>query len=66
MAQEPSEILRYFHCTQLPPHLEEISEILCLVASHIDQNIRESAKKTEGLLKLLEAKNCFVEAAQIA
>lgn len=56
-------ILKYFSWSHLPPHLQLVSEPIQTVALQIDANLPDSAEKSAGLRKLLEAKDCFVRAA---
>lgn len=59
----PSRLLKFFKCNHLPPHLQLVSQPLCDMAEMLDKSLPESAEKTAGLRKLLEAKDCFVRAA---
>jgi hypothetical protein len=47
----------------LPDHLNEVSKPIGEMALHFDIHLPDSAEKTVGLRKLLEAKDCFVRAA---
>jgi hypothetical protein len=55
-------ILRYFHYSHLPPALRERSQPFCDLARLIVETTPESAERTMGLRKLLEAKDCIVRA----
>ncbi len=55
-------ILQYFTYEPLPAHLQRASEACAVLANMIDSLVPESAEKTAGLRKLLEAKDCFVRA----
>lgn len=55
-------ILKYFAYEHLPAHLQEISQPLALLARLMDRTLPDSAEKSAGLRKLLEAKDCFVRA----
>jgi hypothetical protein len=59
----PSAILKYFEYAHLPSPLAEVSQPICELAEHFDSAIPDSAEKSAGLRKLLEAKDCFVRAA---
>lgn len=59
----PNRMMKYFEYAHLPAHLQEVSKVLCESAEHMDKTLPESAEKTVGLRKLLEAKDCFVRAA---
>jgi hypothetical protein len=51
----------------LPPHLRRVAAITRLAAEDVmDEITVDSPELTEGLRKLLEAKDCFVRAAIIA
>jgi hypothetical protein len=54
--------MKYFKYEHLPTNLQIISQRCCELACKIDNNLPESAEKTTGLRKLLEAKDCFVRA----
>lgn len=56
-------ILQYFEFKHLPPHLRDVSEACHSLAHAINDNLPDSAEKSAGLRKLLEAKDCFVRAA---
>lgn len=62
-SRAPNYMLKYFEYKHLPAHLQEVSKVLCEAAEHMDKTLPESAEKTAGLRKLLEAKDCFVRAA---
>ena len=58
------EVLRFFKCSHLPPHLRGVSAIVGSTAYGVAANPRLSgAELTVGLRKLLEAKDCFVRSA---
>lgn len=59
----PNPIMRYFEFSHLPQHLQAVSKPIGELASQIDLTIPDSAEKSAGLRKLLEAKDCFVRAA---
>lgn len=54
-------LLKFFTYAHLPPHLQEVSRFCHTLAEEMDL-LPESAEKTVGLRKLLEAKDCFVRA----
>ena len=56
-------ILRYFHYSHLPPHLQERSRPFAVQARNIMDTTPISAERTAGLRKLLECKDCIVRAA---
>lgn len=58
-----SPIMRYFAYAHLPPHLQTISKPIGDVAEQMDRTLPNSAEKTTGLRKLLEAKDCLVRAS---
>jgi hypothetical protein len=55
-------LLRFFSYEHLPEPLKTVSRPLCELAKEIDWALPDSAEKTAGLRKLLEAKDCFVRA----
>jgi hypothetical protein len=58
----PSPIIKYFEYAHLPGKLQAISAPLCELAKKMDTELPDSAEKSAGLRKLLEAKDCFVRA----
>ena len=58
-----NQMLRWFEFDHLKPHLREVSKPVCELAKQMDGALPESAEKTAGLRKLLEAKDCLVRAA---
>lgn len=59
-----NQIMRFFEYEHLQTvGLRETSKLIHDVAHHIDKNVDNSAEKTAGLRKLLEAKDCFVRAS---
>jgi hypothetical protein len=61
--RRPNRLLKYFNHEHLPPKLSAVSAPFCQLAREIDETLDESAEKTAGLRKLLEAKDCIVRAA---
>ncbi len=59
----PSPIMRYFEFAHLPEKLQAVSKPICEIAQHYDSTLPESAEKSAGLRKLLEAKDCLVRAS---
>ena len=57
-----SRMLKWFEYAHLPVALQAVSAPVGLVAAELDSALPESAEKTAGLRKLLEAKDCFVRA----
>lgn len=62
----PNSLLRFFTFEHLPEDLREVSRDCSTLAQMIDGKLPESAEKTAGLRKLLEAKDCFVRATLVA
>lgn len=56
-------ILRFFRYEHLPLNLQERLKEFYQFAHHINKGLPESAEKSAGLRKLLEAKDCFMRAA---
>ncbi len=59
---EMNRMLKWFAWAHLPPHLQVVSRAVGDLAEKMDAALPESAEKTAGLRKLLEAKDCFVRA----
>ena len=57
-----NRMLKWFKFAHLPAHLQEVSAPCADLAAQIDKALPESAEKTAGMRKLLEAKDCFVRA----
>lgn len=58
-----NRMMRWFSYAHLPAgEPRNVSQKVCELAQHVDATIPESAEKTAGLRKLLEAKDCFVRA----
>lgn len=57
-----SPIMKHFSFQHLPPDLQAISGSVFTLAAEMDVNLPDSAEKSAGLRKLLEAKDCFVRA----
>lgn len=53
---------RFFTYEHLPEHLQEISKPIAELAKLMDETLPDSAEKSTGMRKLLEAKDCFVRA----
>lgn len=58
-----NQIIRFFGYDHLPENLQKISKPICELAKEIDKTLSNSAEKSAGLRKLLEAKDCFVRSA---
>jgi hypothetical protein len=56
-------IMRYFESRHLPAALALIAQQCEALAVYMDDQLPDSAEKSAGLRKLLEAKDCFVRAA---
>lgn len=54
---------RFFTYEHLPKHLQEVSKPIADLAKMMNKNLSDCAKKSAGMRKLLEAKDCFVRAA---
>ena len=57
-----NRLMKFFEYSHLSAPLREVSADCFLLAFKIDTGLKESAEKTAGLRKLLEAKDCFVRA----
>ncbi len=65
MSNQPTpsqRLLRFFDYSHLPANLQVISKPIHDLAHEMDEKIPDSAEKTVGLRKLLEAKDCLVRA----
>lgn len=62
MNKLPNPIMRYFAYNHLPEHLQKISKPVGELVEEMDFVLPDSAEKSAGLRKLLEAKDCFVRA----
>lgn len=58
-----SSTIRYFEYAHLPPRLQLVSKPIGDLARELEASLPESAEKSAGMRKLLEAKDCFVRAA---
>jgi hypothetical protein len=56
-------LLEFFEYKHLPAKLQEVSKPIHDLAHTMQETLVDSAEKTVGLRKLLEAKDCFVRAA---
>lgn len=54
--------MKYFAYQHLPAHLQEISKPIGDLAILMDESLPDSAEKSAGLRKLLEAKDALVRA----
>jgi len=63
-AQSPgaAKLLEFFKYDHLPPHLQEISRVICEAAFELADTMPSNAEATVVLRKLLEAKDCAVRA----
>lgn len=57
-----NRMLKWFRFAHLPAHLQQVSAPCFDLAQAMDAALPESAEKTAGMRKLLEAKDCFVRA----
>ena len=58
----PTPIMKYFAYEHLPAHLQEVSKPIVDLAKLMDETLPDSAEKSVGLRKLLEAKDALVRA----
>lgn len=59
----PAPIMKFFAFAHLPPKLQQVSKPIAELAQMLDVDLPDSAEKSAGLRKLLEAKDCFVRAS---
>lgn len=57
-----STTIKYFEYEHLPERLQEISKPMAELAKWMEEKLPDSAEKSAGMRKLLEAKDCFVRA----
>lgn len=62
MPRGPNRMMRWFGPAQPDDAMREISDLCTGLAGEMDVRLMESAEKTSGLRKLLEAKDCFERA----
>ena len=65
MSGKGNPIMAYFTYAHLPVDLQAISKDICDTAVIMHAELPDSAEKSAGLRKLLEAKDCFVRAALV-
>ncbi len=58
-----NKLMKFFEFAHLPENLQAVSRPCGELAAAMDAALDESAEKTVGLRKLLEAKDCFVRAS---
>lgn len=56
-------IMKFFEYAHLPEHLQKVSKPIGELAKQMNAELPDSAEKSAGLRKLLEAKDCLVRAA---
>lgn len=56
-------IMQYFEYAHLPEKLQAISKPIGELAKQMNEALPDSAEKSAGLRKLLEAKDCLVRAS---
>lgn len=59
----PNPIMKFFEFKHLPEKLQGVSGDVYALACSMEAQLPDSAEKSAGLRKLLEAKDCFVRAA---
>ena len=57
-----NSILKYFEYRHLPDSLQHVSKQFHDMAYAMNEAVLDSAEKSAGMRKLLEAKDCFVRA----
>lgn len=61
MSENP--IMKFFEYSHLPEKLQAISKPIGDLAKEMNDRLPDSAEKSAGLRKLLEAKDCLVRAS---
>lgn len=59
----PTNVDQFFKYDHLPENLQRVSRPVADLASLMDELLPDSAEKSAGMRKLLEAKDCFVRAS---
>lgn len=59
----PTTTIKFFTYSHLPPELQAIAKPIAELAEQMESTLIDSAEKSAGMRKLLEAKDCFVRAA---
>lgn len=54
------QIMQFFSCDHLPPHLAEVSRPWCLLAEEVVASLPNNAERSVALRKLLEGKDAAV------
>jgi hypothetical protein len=62
MDEASAHLFQFFRSGHLPPRLQEVSEPVEDLATHMVNNLPANQELVAGLRKLLEAKDCFVRA----
>lgn len=63
MPKNENPIMQFFEYAHLPAHLKGVSQVIANTAKLLNESLPDSAEKSSGLRKLLEAKDCFVRSA---
>jgi len=58
----PSTTIQFFSYEHLPEKLQKVSKAFYDLAHLMEDTLPDSAEKSAGMRKLLEAKDCFVRA----
>jgi hypothetical protein len=58
----PTTTIKYFNYDHLPERLQEVVKPIFHMAHWMEETLPDSAEKSAGMRKLLEAKDCFVRA----
>lgn len=59
----PTNVDKFFTSKHLPDHLQTIAKPIEDLYQFLEANIPDSAEKSAGMRKLLEAKDCFIRAS---
>lgn len=59
----PTNVDRFFHEEGLQRDLQEISDAIEVLARHMGKKLPDGPEKSTGMRKLLEARDCFLRAA---
>jgi soluble cytochrome b562 len=58
----PTNVDKFFAYEHLPESLQEVSKPVAELQKFMEDALPDSAEKSAGMRKLLEAKDCFVRA----
>lgn len=60
--EKPAHVMQFFAFSHLPPHLREVSEPFCTLASWIELHLPDNPERAKALDLLLVSKDAAVRA----